>query len=123
MRSNARVDVYIGLFRPFNNNPNTIERKRMDYISIIGLTAAAMGGISLFPQVLKVIRTKSTKDISREMFLLLAGSIFLWLIYGVLLNNFPIIIANFFGFIQALIILFFKIKNQIEKAHTHKTLD
>ena len=88
----------------------------MDYINIIGLTAAAMGGVSLFPQVLKVLKTKSTKDISREMILLFAGSIFLWLVYGILLNNFPIIVANFFGFIQALIILFFKIKNQIKKA-------
>ena len=87
----------------------------MDSITIIGLTAAAMGGISLFPQVLKVLKTKSTKDISRETILLLAGSIFLWLVYGILLKNFPIIIANFFGFIQALIILFFKIKNQIKE--------
>ena len=92
----------------------------MDYITIIGLSAAVMGGISLFPQVLKVVRTKSTKDISREMFLLLAGSIFLWLIYGILLKDLPIIIANFFGFIQALIILFFKIKNQIKKAARKK---
>ena len=87
----------------------------MDYINIIGLTAAAMGGVSLFPQMLKVLKTKSTKDISREMILILAGSIFLWLVYGILLKNLPIIIANFFGFIQALIILFFKIKNQIKK--------
>jgi len=85
----------------------------MDYIDVIGLTAGALGGLSLFPQVLKVLRTKSTKDISREMFLLLATSIFLWLIYGILLNNFPIILANFFGFIQAFIILFFKIENQL----------
>jgi len=92
----------------------------MDYITIIGLTAAAIGGISLFPQVLKVLKTKSTKDISREMILLLAGSIFLWLIYGILLTDFPIIIANFFGFIQALIILFFKIKNQIKKVEREK---
>jgi len=90
----------------------------MDYIDIIGLTAGAMGGISLFPQVLKVVKYRSTKDISREMFLLLAGSIFLWLVYGILLNNLPIIIANFFGFIQALVILFFKIENQIKKSHT-----
>ena len=88
----------------------------MDYITIIGLSAAVMGGISLFPQVLKVVRTKSTKDISREMFLLFPGSIFLWLIYGIVLKDLPIIIANFFGFIQAIIILFFKIKNQIKKA-------
>ena len=87
----------------------------MDYIEIIGLTAAAMGGFSLFPQLLKVLRTKSTKDISREMFLLLAGSIILWLIYGILLNNFPIMIANFFGIIQASIILYFKIKNQLRE--------
>jgi MtN3 and saliva related transmembrane protein len=87
----------------------------MDYIEVIGLAAAAMGGISLFPQVLKVLKTKSTKDISREMFMLLAGSIFLWLVYGILLDNLPIIIANFFGFIQALVILFFKIENQLRK--------
>jgi MtN3 and saliva related transmembrane protein len=61
--------------------------------------AAAMGGISLFPQVLKILKTKSTKDISREMILILAVSIFLWLVYGILLKNFPIIIANSFGFL------------------------
>ena len=71
----------------------------MDYITIIGLMAAAMGGISLFPQVLKILKTKSTKDISREMILILAVSIFLWLVYGILLKNFPIIIANSFGFL------------------------
>ena len=62
-----------------------------------------MGGIALFPQVLKVLRTKSTKDISREMISILAGSIFLWLIYGILISDMPIIIANFFGLIQALL--------------------
>jgi len=84
--------------------------RRMDYISIIGLMAAAMGGISLFPQLLKVINTKSTKDISLGMISIFSGSIFLWLIYGILLKNSPIIIANFFGFIQAIIILSYKIK-------------
>jgi len=91
----------------------------MDYVDIIGLTAGAMGGISLFPQVLKILKTKSTKDISREMLLLLGGSIFLWLVYGILLNNLPIIIANFFGFIQIIIILFFKIENQLKQRHGH----
>ena len=92
-----------------------MENEEMDYINIIGLTAAAMGGIALFPQVLKVLRTKSTKDISREMIVILACSIFLWLVYGLLISDLPIIIANFFGLIQALIILFFKIKNQIKR--------
>ena len=87
----------------------------MDYVNIIGLAAAAMGGFALLPQVLKVLKTKSTKDISREMIVILAGSIFLWLVYGILLSNLPIILANFFGLIQAFIILFFKIKNQIKR--------
>ena len=87
----------------------------MDYVTIIGLAAATMGGFALFPQVLKVLKTRSTKDISREMIVILAGSIFLWLVYGILLSNLPIMIANFFGLVQALIILFFKIKNQIKK--------
>ena len=87
----------------------------MDYITIIGLAAATMGGFALFPQLLKILKTKSTKDISRETIAILASSIFLWLVYGILLSNLPIIIANFFGLIQALIILFFKLKNQIKK--------
>ena len=92
----------------------------MDYIEIIGLAAAAMGGISFFPQVLKVLKTKSTKDISREMFLLLTGSIFLWLVYGILLNIIPIIISNFFGLLQALVVLFYKIENQLRKRAKEK---
>jgi len=85
-------------------------KEEMDYMTIIGLAAAAMGGISLFPQLLKVLKTKSTKDISLGMIIIFSSSIFLWLVYGILMENSPIIIANFFGFIQALIILLFKIK-------------
>jgi MtN3 and saliva related transmembrane protein len=81
-----------------------------DYITIIGLAAAALGGFSLFPQLLKVLKTKSTKDLSLGMIILFCTSIFLWLVYGILMNNSPIIIANFFGFLEALIILLFKIK-------------
>jgi MtN3 and saliva related transmembrane protein len=44
------------------------------------------------------------------MIIIFSSSIFLWLVYGILMKNSPIIIANFFGFIQALIILLFKIK-------------
>jgi MtN3 and saliva related transmembrane protein len=82
----------------------------MDYTTIIGLVAAALTVISLFPQVLKVWKTKSTKDISLGMFSLFCSGIFLWFVYGILMKDLPIIIANFLGFIQALIILIFKVK-------------
>jgi MtN3 and saliva related transmembrane protein len=82
----------------------------MDYTTIIGLVAAALTVISLFPQVLKVWKTKSTKDISLGMFSLFCSGIFLWFVYGILMKDLPIIIANFLGFIQALIILILKVK-------------
>jgi len=82
----------------------------MDYITIIGLVAAAFTVISLFPQLLKVWKTKSTKDISLGMFSLFCSGVFLWFVYGILMKDLPIIIANFLGFIQALIILIFKVK-------------
>jgi len=59
----------------------------MDYMTIIGLAAAALGGISLFPQLLKVLKTKSTKDISLGMIIIFSSSIFLWLVYGILMKN------------------------------------
>ena len=82
----------------------------MNYVTIVGLAAAAITTISLFPQLMKVWKTKSTKDISMETFLLFCGGVLLWFIYGVLLNDLPMIIANSLGFVQGLIILFFKIK-------------
>jgi MtN3 and saliva related transmembrane protein len=44
------------------------------------------------------------------MFSLYCCGVFLWFVYGVYLNNSPIIIANSLAFIQALIILIFKAK-------------
>jgi len=82
----------------------------MNYVTIIGLAAAAITTISLFPQLVKIWKTKSAKDISMETFLLFCFGVLLWFIYGLLLNDLPMIIANSLGFIQGLIILFFKIK-------------
>jgi len=82
----------------------------MEIVMILGLLAAVLTTISLLPQLIRVIRTKSTKDISTGMFSLFCCGVFLWFIYGLLTNNLPIILANLLAFIQALIILFYKIK-------------
>jgi MtN3 and saliva related transmembrane protein len=82
----------------------------MDAVTIIGLTAAVFTTISLFPQLIKIWKTKSTKDISTGMFSLFCGGVFLWFIYGVFVNDLPIIVANSLAFIQAIIILMFKAK-------------
>jgi len=82
----------------------------MDYITVLGLVAAVLTTTSLFPQLVKVWKTKSTKDISLGMFALFCVGIFLWFIYGILLSDVPIILANCLGLVQGLIILAFKIK-------------
>ena len=82
----------------------------MDYVTMIGLAAAAITVVSLFPQLVRIWKTKSTKDISLGMFLLFCGGVFLWFVYGILMQDLPIIVANFLGFIQTLIILILKVK-------------
>jgi MtN3 and saliva related transmembrane protein len=82
----------------------------LDYVTIVGLAAAAITVFSLFPQLVKVWKTKSTKDISLGMFSLFCSGVFLWFVYGILLKDLPIVIANFLGFIQAFIILMLKVK-------------
>jgi MtN3 and saliva related transmembrane protein len=82
----------------------------MDYVTIVGLAAAALTVISLFPQLLKVWKTKSTRDISLGMFSLFCIGVFLWFVYGIMIGNLPIIIANFLGLIQAVVIVIFKLK-------------
>jgi len=82
----------------------------MNVITVIGLTAACFTTVALLPQLMKVWKTKSTRDISTGMFLLYCSGLFLWFVYGVYINDLPIILANSLAFIQAVVILFFKAK-------------
>ena len=82
----------------------------MEIVTVIGLIAAALTTWSFLPQVIKTIKTKKTEDISLVMYSILSVGILLWLIYGIWIKDFPIIIANSISFILSAIILFFKIK-------------
>jgi MtN3 and saliva related transmembrane protein len=62
------------------------------------------------PQVIKIWRSKSAKDISLAMFSIFSIGVFLWLIYGLFIDSLPVIIANFVTLILASTILVFKFK-------------
>jgi MtN3 and saliva related transmembrane protein len=81
----------------------------MDYITVVGLVAAALTVSSLFPQIIKALKTKLTRDISLGYAILLSSGSLLWFAYGVLDKNLPIIVANFISFIQTLILIMLKI--------------
>ncbi len=100
-----------------NRKLNTVRNARkafMDAITGIGLIAALFTTVSLLPQLIKVYKTKSTKDISTGMFALFCGGVFLWFIYGVFVNDFPIIIANSLAFTPSRSDSFFQSKIQID---------
>ncbi len=65
-----------------------------DTTSLIGLAAAFCSTIAFLPQAIKAWRSRSTQDISLVMFLVLVTGIALWLIYGVLKEDVPLIAAN-----------------------------
>lgn len=81
----------------------------MDFVKLIGLVAGFCTTLAFLPQVVKTWRSRSAKDISLGMFLLLVFGVGLWLVYGILLNDLPIILANGFTLLLAGIILFFKV--------------
>ena len=80
-------------------------------ITLIGLAAAFCTTVAFLPQVIKTWRTRSTKDISLAMFLVFTTGIFLWLIYGVILRDVPLIAANGTTFVLSGTILYFKLRH------------
>ena len=79
-------------------------------IKYIGFLAAFCTTIAFLPQAIKVYKTKSTKDISLYMFIIFTLGVLSWLIYGIVLNDFPLILANSITFILSLFILIFKLR-------------
>lgn len=82
----------------------------MNWITIIGLIAATCTTISFLPQAIKSWKTKHTKDLSLPMYLIVTIGVFLWLVYGLLINDLPLILANFITLMLSSSVLFLKIK-------------
>lgn len=82
----------------------------MDFVTIIGFIAASLTTIAFLPQVIQTWKTKSAKDISLKMYVILGTGMFLWFLYGIMLLSWPVIVANAIAFILSLIILIFKVK-------------
>jgi len=80
----------------------------------IGYLAACLTTFSFLPQAIKTIKSKCTKGISIVMYSMFTTGIFFWLLYGFLINDFIIILANLITFIFASIILFITFVNYIK---------
>ena len=84
------------------------------FIPLIGYAAGTLTTAAFIPQLLRVLRTRSTRDISLGMFLAVCVGQALWTCYGILLHSRPMILANSLTLALALSIL-------ILKAHYERT--
>ncbi len=66
----------------------------MDSTQLIGIGASIGTGISLLPQLIKISREKKAEDLSLPMLAVLFVGLVLWLIYGMLKNDWIIIVSN-----------------------------
>lgn len=82
----------------------------MSWIVFIGFFAAICTTFSFLPQAIKSIKTKQTKDLSLMMYVLLVIGVFCWVVYGILIKDWPVIIANAITLCINGILLILKIK-------------
>ncbi len=82
----------------------------MDATTALGLTAATLTTCSFVPQLTKVWRTKSAADLSYGMFGAFSIGILLWLAYGLLRRDVPVIVANGITLVLSVAILVLKVR-------------
>ena len=83
----------------------------MTPVTLLGLAAAFCTTIAYLPQVVQAWRTRSTKDLSLPMLLVLTTGLLLWLIYGAIIRDVPLIAANSVTFVLTGTILYFKLRH------------
>ncbi len=92
-------------------------------IITFGFIATSLTTIALLPQTIKTLVTKSTKDISLPMYLLMNIGICLWIVYGTFIHQLPIIIGNAFALAFSLPILIIAFINYIRTHKKEKTIE
>lgn len=80
-------------------------------IEIIGYCAAFLTTVAFLPQAIQSWRTKDLSGISLGMYSLFTIGVGLWLIYGLIIEKWPLILANAVTFALALSILLLKLRH------------
>jgi MtN3 and saliva related transmembrane protein len=87
----------------------------MIWTEVLGYIAAFLTTVSFIPQAYRIYQTKDTQAISLSMFLIFNLGLVCWLIFGMIINSMPIIVANSITLVLAMYILLVKIKNSLDK--------
>jgi MtN3 and saliva related transmembrane protein len=82
----------------------------MNIIDFLGLAAGSLTTTAFLPQVIKTWKSRSAKDLSLGMFSLFCLGVLLWLIYGLVVRDIPVIAANLLTLMLATTLLVFKFR-------------
>ncbi|MBP6023649.1 SemiSWEET transporter [Ferruginibacter sp.] len=82
----------------------------MSATQILGLAAGTITSITFLPQVIQIWKTKSAKDLSMPMLLLLILGVSMWLTYGLIVMDAAIIYTNSMVLTMSFIMVYFKLK-------------
>jgi len=78
------------------------------------MLAAILSTLNQFPQAYKVFKSKDTHSISLYMYCIVEVAIILWLVYGILLADLPLILANSLSLIPITYIFMVKTYNVLK---------
>lgn len=95
----------------------------METATIVGSIAAVASTLSFTPQAWKIIKSRNTEDISAGMYALTVTAFAFWIGYGVLLGQWPIIVANSICLILAGFILTMKMLPRAKRNNVADALD
>ncbi|MEJ7626114.1 MAG: SemiSWEET transporter [Ferruginibacter sp.] len=82
----------------------------MELVQFIGIAAGILTATSLIPQLIKIVKEKKADDVSPLMLIILMAGLGLWATYGILKEDWPIIITNAFSFLLNTVVLFLRYK-------------
>jgi len=82
----------------------------MDKTQWVGIIAGVLTATSMLPQVIKVFKEKKAENISLLMVLVLIGGVGLWIVYGIMRKDLPIIATNAFSLLVNLLLMVLRIK-------------
>lgn len=80
-------------------------------ITALGLLAALLTTAAFLPQVLHTLATRDTRGISLRMYVMFVAGVLLWLLYGLLTRDLPLIVANAVTLVLAGTILYLKLRH------------
>lgn len=76
-----------------------------EILAILATLFGVVMSVANLPQTVKIVRRKSCEDISLTTYLMLLPGAAVWLLYGISLSNFPLIISNLIGVLATLSVI------------------